>query len=275
MFRSSSACRTIALSLGLSALAAGGLAACGRADAGEATSATALATATSTATATATATANTVSSSTTEASSPLLQTTAATLPGAVGDTLADSITIQRADRGRLLGRDNALWVVMISDFQCPYCKQWHDSSMANLKRDYIDAGKIRMAYLHLPLSIHRHARAQAEASMCAAVQQKFWAYADVLFREQRAFQPIDNPTSKFEDIAREVSLDLPSFTRCRKSDAIRMLVENDERQASQARVQSTPSFLIGDFLVQGALPYKDFRKAIDTALAVTKSRSTR
>lgn len=209
------------------------------------------------------------------AASPLLQTTATSMSGSSGDTLADSITIQRADRGRLMGRENAMWVVMISDFQCPYCKQWHDSSMANLKRDYIDAGKIRMAYLHLPLSIHRHARAQAEASMCAAVQDKFWPYADALFREQRAFQPIDNPASKLDDIARDVSLDLPSFNRCRKSDAIRMLVENDERQASQARVQSTPSFLIGDFLVQGALPYKDFRKAIDTALVLAKKRSAR
>ena len=207
--------------------------------------------------------------------SPLLQTTATSISGSSGDTLADSITIQRADRGRLMGRENAMWVVMISDFQCPYCKQWHDSTMANLTRDYIDAGKIRMAYLHLPLSIHRHARAQAEASMCAAVQDKFWPYADALFREQRAFQPIDNPTSKLADIAREVSLDLPQFNRCRNSNAIRMLVENDERQASQARVQSTPSFLIGDFLVQGALPYKDFRKAIDTALVLAKSRSSR
>ena len=211
----------------------------------------------------------------TVAASPLLQTTAAAIPGTSGDTLADSITIQRADRGRLMGRESAMWVVMISDFQCPYCKQWHDSSMANLKRDYIDAGKIRMAYLHLPLSNHRHARAQAEASMCAAVQDKFWPYADALFREQRAFQPVDNPTSKFDDIAREVALDLPSFNRCRKSNAVRMLVVNDERQASQARVQSTPSFLIGDFLVQGALPYKDFRKAVDTALALVKSRSSR
>jgi len=209
------------------------------------------------------------------ATSPLLQTTGGALPGAASDTVADSVTIQRADRGRLMGREDAMWVVMISDFQCPYCKQWHDSSMANLKRDYIDPGKVRMAYLHLPLSNHRHARAQAEASMCAAVQDKFWEYADVLFREQRAFQPIDNPTAKLETIARELSLDLPSFTRCRKSDAIRMLVENDERQASQARVQSTPSFLVGDFLVQGALPYTDFRKAIDTALAVAKSRRTR
>jgi protein-disulfide isomerase len=239
------------------------LTACGPTDAGKATSANA------------TATANAEPSGTPVAAPPLLQTTAVSGAGTSGDTLADSITIQRADRGRLMGREDAMWVVMISDFQCPYCKQWHDSSMANLKRDYIDAGKIRMAYLHLPLSIHRHARAQAEASMCAAVQEKFWEYADVLFREQRAFQPLDNASAKLDGIARELSLDLPTFTRCRKSDAIRMLVENDERQASQARVQSTPSFLIGEFLVQGALPYKDFRKAIDTALAVAKSRRTR
>jgi protein-disulfide isomerase len=207
-------------------------------------------------------------------SSPLVQT-AATVPALTGDTLTDSTTIQMADRGRLMGRTDAMWVVMISDFQCPYCKQWHDSSMANLKRDYIDAGKVRLAYLHLPLSMHRHARAQAEASMCAAVQSKFWEYADALFREQRAFQPIGNPSSKLDGIARALQLDMPAFSRCRTSDAIRMLVENDERQASQARVQSTPSFLIGDFLVQGALPYKDFRRAIDTALVIAKSKRAR
>lgn len=206
--------------------------------------------------------------------SPVMQT-AATVPRVPGDTLADSTTIQLADRGRLMGRDDAMWVVMISDFQCPYCKQWHDSSMASLKRDYIDAGKVRMAYLHLPLSIHRHARAQAEASMCAAVQQKFWEFADALFREQRAFQPVDNPSAKLDGIGRELKLDMPAFSRCRNSDAIRMLVENDERQATQARVQSTPSFLIGDFLVQGALPYKDFRRAIDTALVIAKSKRSR
>ncbi|WP_396221949.1 DsbA family protein [Gemmatimonas sp.] len=255
MSRPVSSARTSALLLLLGALVA-----CGPAD--------------STAKSARAETPNGAAAATVTPSSPLLQTTA-TVPGLSRDTLPDSTSIQMADRGRLMGREDAMWVVMISDFQCPYCKMWHDSSMANLKRDYIDAGKVRLAYLHLPLSIHRHARAQAEASMCAAVQQKFWEYADVLFREQRAFQPIDNPSSKLDGIARELSLDLPTFTRCRKSDAIRMLVENDERQASQARVQSTPSFLIGEFLVQGALPYKDFRKAIDTALAVAKSRRTR
>ena len=248
-----SACRATALLLCFSVLTA-----CGRGDAGSASAVTAK------------AEPGAVSATTPP---PLLPVTA--LTGATADTLADSVLIQRADRGRLMGREDAMWVVMISDFQCPYCKQWHDSSMARLKRDYIDAGKIRMAYLHLPLSIHQHARAQAEASMCAAVQDKFWDYAEALFRDQRAFQSIDNPGAKLEQLARDISLDMPSFTKCRTSDAIRSIVANDERQAAQARVQSTPSFLVGDFMVQGALPYPDFRRAIDTALAVAKARRTR
>ena len=51
-------------------------------------------------------------------------------------------------------------------------------------------------------------------------------------------------------------------------DDINGEVNNDIAQATQSGVQSTPSFIIGDFLVQGALPYADFRKAIDTALVM-------
>ena len=247
-------------------MALGALAACGQSDAAAGTAGGATAAASTPATATATATAS-------APASPVQSMAAATGTGLAGDTLADSLLIQRADKGRLMGRSDAMWVVMISDFQCPYCKQWHDESMASLKRDYIDTGKIRMAYLHLPLSIHPHARVQAEASMCAAVQGKFWEYSERLFRDQKAFQNPDNPSARLNSLAREVKLDLPSYGRCMQSEAIRMLVENDLRQASQAKVQSTPSCLVGELLVQGALPYKDFRRAIDTALTIASARA--
>ena len=258
MVRPAPAPRLIALLVALGALAA-----CGRSEAaaGSASGATAASTpATATATASAPA-------------SPVQSLAAANGTGLPGDTLADSLLIQRADKGRLMGRSDAMWVVMISDFQCPYCKQWHDESMASLKRDYIDTGKIRLAYLHLPLSIHRYARVQAEASMCAAAQGKFWEYSERLFRDQKTFQSLESPTAHLSGLAREVKLDLPSYGRCMQSEAIRMLVENDLRQASQAKVQSTPSFLVGEFLVQGALPYKDFRRAIDTALTIASARA--
>lgn len=72
-------------------------------------------------------------------------------------------------------------------------------------------------------------------------------------------------------LAKDLALDVPAFDQCRVSAPIASLVANDIAQANQAGVQSTPSFIVGSFLVQGAMPYKDFRKAIDTALVVAKS----
>jgi protein-disulfide isomerase len=193
-----------------------------------------------------------------------------------GDSLADMALMQKADRSRLMGPESAMWVVMISDFQCPYCKQWHDSSMARLKRDYIDPGKIRFAYLHLPLeSIHPHARAQAQASLCAGAQGKFWEYADGIFDNFGTARGMSDVSPLLSRLARDLSLDVPAFDKCRVSAPIANLVNNDIAQATQAGVQSTPSFIIGTFLVKVALPYQDFRQAIDTALVMAKSAKGR
>ncbi len=191
------------------------------------------------------------------------------VPTARPDTGIDSATVANADRGRVQGPDSAMWVVMISDFQCPYCKQWHDSSMKRVERDYIAPGKIKFAYLHLPLtSIHKHARAEAEAAMCASAQGKFWPYSEALFAAQPTVGAMVSVEPLITRIAKELKLDEAAFASCRQGNAVRALVNNDIAQATQSGVQSTPSFIIGDFLVQGALPYADFRKAIDTALVM-------
>jgi protein-disulfide isomerase len=190
----------------------------------------------------------------------------------LADSLNDSTIISRADRGRLLGPDSgAVWVVMISDFQCPYCKQWHDAVMDSVRRQYVNKGKVRMAYLNLPLPQHKYARAEAEAAMCAGVQGKFWPYAERLFKDQASVGALPAVQPLLETIARDLALDLPQFLACQKRDAIRSLVDSDIAQANKTGVRSTPSFLVGDFLVEGAIPFPDFRKAIDTALVLARN----
>lgn len=191
-----------------------------------------------------------------------------------GDTLTDSALIAHADAGRLMGRDSgAIWMIVISDFQCPYCKSWHDSTITAVKRDYIDNGKVRMAYLNLPLPQHPHARAEAQAGLCAGAQKRFWPYADGLFARQEPIAKLTNVEPLLDSLARANGLDMTEFTRCRKSKAINALVESDIQQASRTGVRSTPSFLIGDFLVEGAAPYANFRRAIDTAIVVARNKS--
>ena len=233
------------------------VAACGRTDAAPRTAATPVST--------------TTGAPNTPAASP--RAVAASAPG---DTLSDSALIAKADRGRLMGRDSGVvWLVMISDFQCPYCKQWHDSSMAAVKRDYIDPGKVRMAFLNLPLQQHPHARVQAEAALCAAAQDKFWPYSGALFHDQNSLNARVDVKPYLDSLARSNSIDMKEFARCRSSKAIQALIESDIQQAGRAGVRSTPSFLVGEFLVEGAVPYKDFRKAIDTALVMARTKRSR
>lgn len=180
----------------------------------------------------------------------------------------------RADQGRLMSNNpDAMWVVMLSDYQCPFCKQWHDSSMAKLEANYVKTGKIQFAYVHLPLtSIHPHAQVEAEAAMCASAQGKFWQYSDALFAAQPTVRTMSDPSPLLTRIAKQLALNTDEFELCRKSPAIRAQVQSDLQQAAKANISSTPAFVMGEFLIPGALPYPEFSKALDSALVMYKKR---
>lgn len=202
-------------------------------------------------------------------------TPAAATPVTASAPLPDSALVAKADQGRLLGNEKAMWVVILSDFQCPYCRQWHDQAMEKLRREYVEPGKVRLVHLQFPLNIHRHARAEAVASMCAGAQGRYWAYADSLFARQETVKEMSDVSPLLDRLARDLRLDMTAFGACRRSPAIEGLVENDVQQASRAGVRSTPTFLIGDFLVEGAIPWADFRRAVDTALVVARTKAAR
>src|SRR5438105_7757478 len=93
-------------------------------------------------------------------------------PSASSGGPRDSLT-DRADRGRIMGDSTATaWLVIASDFQCPFCKRWHDDAFPPLVRDYVRTKRLRVAYLNFPLSQHQHAMPAAEAAMCASAQGK-------------------------------------------------------------------------------------------------------
>ncbi|MDB4905548.1 MAG: putative oxidoreductase [Gemmatimonadetes bacterium] len=185
--------------------------------------------------------------------------------------LSDSaLLLMRADSGRIRGTSAGnVWLVMASDFQCPYCKMWHDESFAALVRDYVATGKIRMAYVNLPLeSIHKHAREAAEAAMCASVQGRFWEMHDALFASQEAWHEQPSVTAAFDSLARASVPDVPAWRSCVATHATASLVDADRDRLTRAGIQSTPTFFVGGQKIEGAAKLEVFRQAIDRALAV-------
>jgi protein-disulfide isomerase len=188
------------------------------------------------------------------------------------DSPADSVLAKRADQGRIMGRATApVWLVEVSDFQCPFCKQWHDQSYGEIKRAYVDSGKVRLAYVNFPLSMHHNAMPAAETAMCAAAQDKFWPLHDALFATQLQWEKLPAPQQMFDSLASAAGVDMGAFHKCVSGHLMKATIDADIDRATKAGVESTPTFLIGGTMVTGAQPLAVFRQVLDSALALARA----
>jgi protein-disulfide isomerase len=199
---------------------------------------------------------------------PAAGSTAVSTPAAVGAARDSTTVLGKADQGRIRGDSSAkLWLIMVSDFQCPYCRQWHDEVFATVIRDYVATGKVRIAYLNYPLSGHQNAMPAAEAAMCAAVQGKFWDMHDAIFRTQNQWAELANPAPVLDSLAASVGVAPGPYRSCIQSHATRPMILADQARATNAGVRATPTFFLGSQQIEGAVPLPEFRAALDKALA--------
>lgn len=181
--------------------------------------------------------------------------------------------VVKADLARIQGSPTApIWVIEVSDFQCPYCKQWHEQTYHQLRDEFVRTGKVRLAYINYPLAQHAHARPAAEAAMCAGAQGKFWEMHDALYTNQARWSALQSSTAYFESLARDTGVDVARWRQCVQSGKMKAWVQADHDRARAAGAASTPSFMIGDRILIGAQPIEALRGAIDSALA--RSRKT-
>jgi protein-disulfide isomerase len=173
-----------------------------------------------------------------------------------------------ADRSRILGDSTApMWVIIVSDFQCPFCKVWHDQTFPALKKEFVDNGRVRLAYLNLPLPQHQHAQATAEMALCAGAQGRFWEFHDAIFDTQDKWSGLPAGTSYFDSLAGPARVDRQKLRACMDARAMQPLVQADYDKAVEAKVRSTPTFFVGnDMRLVGMVPIEAFRDSIAKAL---------
>lgn len=186
-----------------------------------------------------------------------------------GATPADPV-VARADSARIRGSADApVWLLEVSDYQCPFCKQWHDEVYPTIIRDYVETGKVRLAYINFPLNIHPNAPVSAEATMCAAAQspELYWKLHDMVFDSQEQWAPLSPARPFMDSLATRAGVDAAAFASCMDSHQMLPLIEADAARMQNAGVRSTPTFFVGDTKIEGAQPVEAFRRAIEAAIA--------
>jgi protein-disulfide isomerase len=151
--------------------------------------------------------------------------------------------------------DAKLTVIEFTDFQCPFCKKYFDESYQQIKKDYIDTGKIKYVLRDFPLEEHPQALLAAETANCAGKQNKFWEMHDLLFTYQDAWSFKDNAADTFNSYAKSLGLDLNKFDQCEKSQDTLDEIEKDIKDGQLYGVNRTPTIFVGEKKIVGAQPY--------------------
>jgi len=143
--------------------------------------------------------------------------------------------------GYVLGQDDApVTLVEYTDFQCPFCRRFHDQVFPGLKKKYIDTGKLRYISRDLPLSFHKYANTAALAGRCAGEQNSFWEFRHILFENSKKLG-----RKNIDGYAQKMGLDMGRFKTCVDSKKYQIEVNRDVSDAHAAGFTGTPSFVLG------------------------------
>lgn len=190
-------------------------------------------------------------------------------PSAVAsnDSTAPASTAFQVREANRLGDKNAkVTIIEFADFQCPYCERWFQQVETQIVQQYVQTGKITFVYKHSAF-LGQESEWAGTAAECAADQNKFWEYHDVLFKQQNGENQGAFTKDKLIGFAQSLELDMSKFTPCLQNDQTLDRVQADTHEGQQASVNGTPTFFINGQRIVGAQPYSTFQAAIEKALS--------
>ena len=196
------------------------------------------------------------------------------------DPVAPSTTATTSiDDDAILGNPDAkVAIVEFSDYECPFCKRHYEQVEPELKKNYIDTGKVMFVYRDFPLSFHDPAATRlAYAAECARDQGNddtyFKMHGKIFTTSPGNGAGIAD--DKLKSLATESGVNGDKMIDCIEDETFKDEVAKDMADASNAGINGTPGFVVGKIdssgkvtgkLISGAQAYSVFEAAIKDAL---------
>lgn len=156
-------------------------------------------------------------------------------------------------------------VVMIeyASATCPHCAEFHTDVLPDIKKTYIDTGKVRLIFREFPLD----ERAMAVFMLTRCVpEDKYFATVDMVFRRQKSWTG-SNPKAPLLKIMQMAGMTESQFDEClKRQDLAKAIFETRKTAVEQFGVKGTPTFFVNGKLVDGHKDAAEVSAAIDEAL---------
>jgi protein-disulfide isomerase len=161
-------------------------------------------------------------------------------------------------------------IIEYASMTCPHCAHFQETTFPELKKRYIDTGKVRYIFREFPLD--NLAAAAFMLARCAGEldSAKYYAMIDTMFAQQRTWA-VEKPIPPLMAIAKQAGFTEKSFDECLANQKLLNGIEDvRQRGIKDYQVESTPTFFVNGTRKVGALTIDEMAKVIDPMLAEKK-----
>ena len=176
-----------------------------------------------------------------------------------------SDNLEKNDSLIVLGSDTAIVKIKIfSSLTCPHCASFHSKVVPEIKREYIDAGKVQLIFIDFPLD---QAAFNASKILNCLDKAKQITFLDTIYETQAKWtngQNLNDVNKNLKKIAKSLGISSTKFDKCLIDEDISDKILNGRIDANRKySIDSTPTIVINEKKLEGSVSFKNIKKKIE------------
>jgi protein-disulfide isomerase len=143
----------------------------------------------------------------------------------------------------------AVTLIEYASFTCPHCAHFHTQILPELKKKWIDTGKVKLIYRDFPLD--QVAAKAAQIAECTG-NDRYFGVVDLIFRGQPTWATASDPIAELAKPLRIAGMGEKEIKECLANEAKANEVVADAKGGEILGVNSTPTLFINGQMYSGA-----------------------
>lgn len=164
-----------------------------------------------------------------------------------------------------LGSNDAIIKIKIfSSLTCPHCAKFHNEVLPEIKKKYVESGKVQIIFIDFPLDI---AAFNASKLLHCVEQKKQIKLLDDIYNNQNKWTSgnnINEINDNLKNMANDLGITPTQFDKCLDNEVVAdNIINNRINGHKKYSINSTPTIIINEKKFEGSADFKNIKKRID------------